>query len=184
MTKPLVHWPIRPREASWSAAALRRFARSNIRTALAHRSRPSHFFHEDSPPRRMEALKKLGSAPAPGVAADAPVRRRERIRASRSSPSPGGASDHGPGQTSVALGSRSLKSLSLLAIPNGGEGRGGEVARHAVTRPHPPPAVPSRILALGICLPCRFRFPVFCSLLSKFLLLVLPSPSPAAIRIP
>jgi len=31
----------------------------------------------------MEALEKLGSAPAPGAAADALVRRRERVSASR-----------------------------------------------------------------------------------------------------
>jgi hypothetical protein len=42
--------------------------------------------------RQVAALKKLGSAPAPGAAADALVRRRERTRAS----SPRSFPEHGP----------------------------------------------------------------------------------------
>jgi hypothetical protein len=106
----------------------------------------------------------------PSAAANAP---REHTQPQ----GPGGASDNSPGQTiplcgrSAVLGSRSLKYLSLPAIPNG-----GEVARPAVTRPQPPPAVPSRILALGICLPCRFRFPAF--RFSAIFPLLSPSPRP------
>jgi hypothetical protein len=120
----------------------------------------------------------VGPVPTPGVTS-AP---REHVFPQ----SPGGASDNSPGQTiplcgrRAALGSRSLKDLSLPSIPNGGEGRGGAVARHAATRSQTPVCRPFKNFSLEHLLALPFPLSRFllCAFQVSAFALAFPSPRP------